>query len=141
MRSIYLIACVSKKRSSPIIAELMYQSDWFLKARAYAKTHADSWYILSAKYGLLSPQTLIEPYDKTLAKGMLKAERIHWAEQVYKDLLSEIEQDDKLIFLAGNKYREYLVPKLEESGYQVEIPMLGLGIGQQLAWLKSELVN
>jgi cytoplasmic iron level regulating protein YaaA (DUF328/UPF0246 family) len=139
MQSIYLVACVSQKQNHPAPAELMYQSDWFLKAREYVKRYADNWYILSAKYGLLAPETVIEPYNKTLAHGMSKAERLNWANSVYADLLQVTKPEDKLVFLAGQKYRENLIPKLELMRYSLEIPMEGLRIGNQLAWLKAQL--
>jgi len=117
----------------------MYQSDWFLKASAYARHHADRWYILSAKYGLLAPETVIEPYDKTLAMGMSTTERENWSEEVYRDLLRVTTSDDKLVILAGQKYRDHLIPWLQAQAYTVEVPMAGLKIGEQLAWLKRQL--
>ncbi|MCX9077340.1 MAG: hypothetical protein OIN84_05115 [Candidatus Methanoperedens sp.] len=139
MQTIHLVACVSRKQSRSAPAELMYQSDWFLKASAYARRHADRWYILSAKYGLLAPHTVIQPYDITLAKGMSKADRQDWARKVCRDLLRVTTSDDRLVFLAGQKYREYLIPCMQAETYIVEVPMAGLGIGEQLAWLKRQL--
>jgi cytoplasmic iron level regulating protein YaaA (DUF328/UPF0246 family) len=139
MQMVYLVACVSKKKSQPTVAELMYQSVLFLKASEYARRHGDRWYILSAKYGLLAPDTRIEPYDKTLAKGMPVNERKQWARNVLSNLMKVTVPDETLVFLAGQKYREYLIPHLTERGYNIEIPMEGLAIGEQLAWLKQQL--
>jgi hypothetical protein len=94
---------------------------------------------LSAKYGLLTPETVIQPYDITLAKGMSKADREEWAHEVCCDLLKVTTSDDKLVFLAGQKYREQLIICLPAQAYTVEVPMAGLGIGEQLAWLKRQL--
>ena len=44
----------------------MYISDLFIKARRYVETHYDKWFILSAKYHLVEPETSMEPYDETL---------------------------------------------------------------------------
>ena len=43
----------------------------------------------------------------------------------------------KVIILAGKNYREFLVNYLTDASCQIEIPLQGLGIGQQLAWLKK----
>jgi hypothetical protein len=61
-RTIALVACVSRKRTSPSPARDLYVSDWFPKASAYAKQVADEWYILSGKDGLLAPGTTIAPF-------------------------------------------------------------------------------
>jgi hypothetical protein len=36
-------------------------------------------------------------------------------------------------------YLRDLVPLLERRGYAVEVPMAGLGIGQQLGWLSRHV--
>lgn len=138
MQKVYLVACVSKKQSKPAKAELMYQSDWFLKASEYARRQSHRWYILSAKYGLLATDSRIAPYDKTLLK-MPVTERRQWASSVLADIKKVINPDETIVFLAGEKYREYLLNPLEEWGYRLEIPMAGLKIGEQLAWLKQHL--
>ena len=58
-RKIALVACVSRKTPGPLPAQDLYVSDWFRKASAYARRVADEWYILSAKHGLVSPDTVI----------------------------------------------------------------------------------
>ena len=47
----------------------------------------------------------------------------------------------KLVILAGQRYRDGITAALVDSGYAVEVPMEGLGIGQQLAWLDRELAE
>ena len=42
-----------------------------------------------------------------------------------------------VVFLAGARYREFLVPALREFGTSIEIPMEGLRIGEQLSWLAN----
>lgn len=44
----------------------MYVSPLFKYMYAYAKKRCKEVYILSAKYGLLSENTVISPYNKTL---------------------------------------------------------------------------
>jgi hypothetical protein len=53
--TICLVSCVSAKRTTPALAKNLYQSDWFIKARAYAESVGSCWFFLSAKYGLVRP--------------------------------------------------------------------------------------
>ncbi len=114
MAKVCLISCVSAKQSRSTRAEDMYISPLFRGARFFAKSRFDRWYILSAKYGLLKPSQLIEPYEKTLKK-MPKKERMHWAEKVINAITPCLDTDDVLSFVAGNDYREFLLPYKESS--------------------------
>lgn len=134
MTTVALVSCVSEKLPSPAKAGELYTSTLFRKTRSYATSHADRWYILSAKYGLLDPDTVIEPYEKTLNK-MRKAERTLWAQGVLVELLKKTNPGDTILFLAGERYREGLVSALKYKGYIIEIPMDKLPIGRQLEWL------
>ena len=137
-KKIALVACVSRKNSMPMPARDLYISDWFRKASAYATRVADEWYILSAKHGLVAPDTVIEPYDETLNR-MSAAARRTWAGRVSKDLGRVLQPGNQVVILAGIKYRENLIDPIRKMGCSAEIPMEGLGIGRQLRWLKQQL--
>lgn len=137
-RSIVLVACVKKKNSTAMPAQDLYCSVWFQKASAYAVRVADEWYILSAEYGLVPPDTVIEPYDRTL-KEMAAPARRAWARQVLDDLAGLLRPGDRVVVLAGKRYRENLVEPMREMGCSVEIPMEGLRQGEQKSWLKRQL--
>ena len=132
MKTIVLISCVSQKLPHPAHAGELYTSPLFRKNLAYARSlHPDQIYILSAKYGLVALDQVIEPYDLTL-NTMRSAEIKAWAERVLAQLGRVADlRGDHFIFLAGKKYRTYLLPHL--AGY--DIPMEGLGIGKQLRFL------
>ncbi|MBE9508891.1 MAG: hypothetical protein IMY86_12695 [Chloroflexi bacterium] len=138
VRKVALVACVSRKRSIPMPARDLYISDWFRKASAYARRVADEWYILSAKYGLLAPGTVVEPYDETLNR-MPAATRRAWARRVSEDLGRALQPGDRVVILAGKNYRENLIDPIRGMKCSVEIPMEGLRIGEQLRWLKQQL--
>ena len=80
---LYLVACVKTKQSRPAPARDLYISNWFVKARTCVERSGQSWYILSAKYGLVEPNELIEPYEKTLKK-MRADDRRAWARGVIR---------------------------------------------------------
>ncbi len=137
-KTVALVACVSKKSSVPRPARDLYESDWFLKSSAYAEQTADQWFILSAKYGLVDPQKVIAPYDVTLNRMPANDRRV-WAYRVMSELGNQVSKGDRIVFLAGEKYRERLIEPLEDLGCNVEIPMKGLRIGEQLRWLKQRV--
>lgn len=137
VQTIALVACSKRKANYKTPAEELYQGKLFIKSSPYAKQHADTWYILSGMYGLLEPSKTIEPYNRTLNTMSVK-ERKHWAKLVLKELLPLIEKEDTILFLAGIRYREYLISGLIAHGCKISIPMEGLGIGQQLQWLNKQ---
>ena len=133
-KRIALVACVAKKRGEPCPASELYESPLFRKASSYARSIADEWYILSARYGLIAPSTVIEPYNQTLNQ-MSKVERLAWAERVLETLRPHLKASDEVIFLAGKNYRADLIRPIRELGCTILVPMEGMRIGEQLSWL------
>ena len=138
MAKVVLISCVSKKLRHKSKAQDLYISPLFKKNLQYAKSlNTDKIFILSAKYGLLRLNEKIEPYDKTLNK-MRSNEIKEWANSVLNQLKKSTDlENDEFIFLAGNNYREFLLPHIK----QYNIPMQGLSIGKQLQWLTKRNKN
>jgi cytoplasmic iron level regulating protein YaaA (DUF328/UPF0246 family) len=136
MRRIVLVSCVKSKLSKPAKALFMYTSPLFRYNLHYATTlKPDRIFILSAKYGLLELQQVIEPYEMSL-NTMKENEKKAWAVQVLKVLQTKTDfQQDHFIFLAGSNYRKYLLPYLKH----VEVPFEGLSFGKQLQALKRRL--
>jgi hypothetical protein len=135
MVRIALVSCVKTKRDSPSPAGDLYVSPLFKALRNYAKTHADAWYVLSAEYGLLHPDRVVAPYERTL-NNMAKVERIAWAERVRRDLDKVLQPNSEVILLAGLRYREGIEPFLVTRNCPFVVPLEGLGLGKQLQWLK-----
>jgi hypothetical protein len=135
-----LVSCVKAKRTSAAPAGDLYTSQLFRALRAYAVTHADAWYVLSAEHGLLRPDQVVAPYQRTL-KAMPKRERIAWATGVQQQLLAVLPTGAEVILLAGVRYREGLVPFLRTHGFAVTVPLERLGIGKQLQKLKQSVVR
>ena len=46
-----------------------------------------------------------------------------------------------MVFLAGERYREFLARHLASRGVEVSVPMEGLRIGEQLSWLGSSRLS
>lgn len=136
MPHLALIACASRKQDRPAPARHLYRSDLFDKSIRYAENlGADRIYILSAKHGLLPLDQVTEPYDVTLNR-MKSADRRAWAERVLRQLTEVADlQRDRFTLLAGQRYREHILPHL----CRAEVPLHGLPIGKQLSFLKAKL--
>ena len=138
--TVYCVSCVSQKRTQAIAAKDLYISSLFTKARHFVEESPAPWFILSAKYGLVHPDEVIEPYDLTL-NNLGVADRRRWANQVLGQIQALKTKPKKIVMLAGARYREFLEPKLKDLGIQVDVPMEGLRIGEQLSWLSQKTNN
>lgn len=131
-----LVSCVSAKLQISDSAQNLYTSPLFSGAKHFATTRFRQWYILSAKYGLLKPARKIDPYEKTL-KSLPKRDRKKWAIKVLRNLREVLHRGDVIAIVAGNDYREFLVPVLLKNGIRVRVPLERLSIGLQLQWFKK----
>lgn len=132
--TVYLVSCVSQKRERECAARDLYVSNWFCKARRYVEASRCSWFILSAEYGLVPPNRIIVPYELTL-NTMRVADRRAWAKLVARQLAEAVPNLSYVVFLAGERYREFLARHLADRGIAISVPMEGLRIGEQLSWL------
>lgn len=137
-KTLYLVSCVKTKKSKPVPAKDLYISSLFQKARSYVEHQQAPWFILSAEYGLVHPNETISPYEKTLNTMGVSARR-EWTEKVWHQLQNELEGINRVVFLAGAKYREGLVPKLSERKVLIDAPLARLSFGRQLQWLDGNL--
>ena len=136
--ALYLVSCVSRKRSTRAKARDLYTSPLFVKSRTYVERKGQPWFILSPQYGLVHPETVISPYERTL-NAMPAGERHAWARRVLAQLEPHLADARFIVFLAGQRYREHLEPDLRARGLTVKVPMEGLPIGKQLSWLDRQL--
>ena len=143
-KTIVLISCTKKKQEKPkgqtVAAKDLYTSPLFKKAWRYANLlKPDRIFILSAKHGLLAPDTRIAPYNQTLNQAT-SAQRKQWAAGVIASLQKEgIDiKRDRIIILAGKSYWQYLVPQLAN----ISLPYVEAGckgIGHILKWLNEQI--
>lgn len=82
---IALISCVKQKADKPQKARNLYISSLFVKSLEYAeKINVDKIYVLSAKYGLVPIDKVIEPYEKTL-NNMKKMRELNGLTKCYQN--------------------------------------------------------
>jgi hypothetical protein len=135
-----LVSCVKSKRTTPAAAAELYTSSLFRGARAAVEASCDRWFILSALHGLVAPETLLEPYEKTLTTASV-AERREWADRVLGQVFQAFGRDLRPISFeihAGRAYEGFgLTQGLRRAGAVVELPLDGLTQGRRLAWYKQ----
>ena len=134
--AVVLVSCVKSKGSHRAPARLLYTSPWFKKVRRIVEASGARWYILSARYGLVKPNAEITPYEQTL-KNMGVAKRKAWAKKVLDQLLPKLANEKRVVMFAGDRYREFIAGPLLKRGVKIEVPMAGLPLGEQLAWLSG----
>jgi hypothetical protein len=138
-RTVYLVSCVSQKKGFPAPARDLYVSEWFRRACRYVEATGDPWFILSAEYGLISPDQLLAPYERTLNR-MGVVERRAWAARVRQQMTESLPRVDRIVVLAGQRYREFLMDDLRRRAAKVEVPLSGL-IGEQLSWFGRQAAH
>lgn len=134
--TIALVSCVATKRSGKCAARDLYSSPWFKKVRQHVERAGLTWYILSAKYGLVPPDQEIEPYEMTL-NNMSLPDRQAWARWVIVQIGEQLSGCNRFALFSGIRYREFLQPLLMTQNAKVLVPMEGLTQGRQLNWLDT----
>jgi len=102
----YFVSCVGQKKKAPTYAKELYVSPWFLKAREFVEATGCQWFILSAEHGLVEPDSVFGPYEKTLNQ-MLISDRRRWAGNVIAQIREKIPDTKHVVIFAGQRYREF----------------------------------
>jgi len=138
-RQIGLVGCVKSKHDKPMAARDLYTSPLFRGRRRYVEHTCKRWFVLSAKHGLVDPDTVLEPYDETL-KNAGRGERQRWSAAVLNALKVELGSLSSTVFEihARDDYRGFgLVDGIRELGGQVIVPTDRLSLEQQLALYRT----
>lgn len=136
IRRVVIAQCTASKRTEPAAARDLYdESAYFRRQREYAEARGDTWFIQSAKHGLLDPDETVAPYNKH-AKNVDDPDE--WAEQIAAELASTTPTDAVVEILGGKAYADPLTPALEARGFDVVEPLRGLGIGKRRSRLKQK---
>lgn len=131
MNIVIAVMCGQRKVNYACCAEELYCGSLFKAAKGWAKRHAIEWFIVSAKHGLLLPQTIVAPYDVKLGKGanaLNKQQQSQWAEQTRK-LIEERYGKRRIVCLCSKEYESAF------SGLNCYFPLQRMGIGKRIKWL------
>lgn len=128
------IACSKTKHFKKCPAKYMYRGALFKKSYCYCLIQKYEIYILSAKYGLLHPEDIIEPYEMTLNSMNIK-DRRDWSQKIILSIKERGLFYSPSIMFAGNNYSEFL--NLPNATY----PLKGLSQGKQLQWFTNKQIK
>lgn len=133
---IVVVGCGERKLDRPAPAQQLYTGSYFAACSLTAAAIAPGrWFILSARYGLVAPSKVLEPYEQTLwMPGAVTA--------------AEVARQAAALGLAGQTVtalcgRRYADLAAEVWGYVLR-PLAGVGIGKQrhvLAQLRAAAAN
>jgi hypothetical protein len=114
-----------------------YTSSYFQKNMAYAKRFGDRWMILSAKYGFLDPDELINDYNVTFKKRKTNPISIAKLQEQVAD--KQLAKYDEAIVLGGEEYLLAIEGAFEGTQTKIVSPFRGLSIGSRMAEIDKAL--
>ena len=137
----FIISCTKKKiwdvnpnAPKKVKAKDAYIGNLFKLAKELVTKLNASWWIISAKYGILAPNEEIENYNIHIKQSKLTPEIIK------KQLIEKgIVNYKRIIILASTKYCELIEKAAKELGISVKTPLKGLPLGKMLSKLKKML--
>ncbi len=147
-KTIIVVGCGKLKLDRAAPAAELYVGPLFKAARAYAEANSDAWCIMSALYGILEPDRVVEPYnvsfqslDKITRGDRARMIRHQFQASPYCRHVQRVadpttrrgfrEISPRVVVLAGEDYVDAL------AEYKPETPLRGLGIGERLRWFKE----
>ncbi len=132
-----IISDTSRHLNGKTLAGIVFlNSPLFRYSLKFCEKEYGQVYILSAKYGLISPKDTIESYDVDI-NAMRKKDFLAWLDKTAKQIKEKFPAGTELYFHTGRRYRQ-LIPLLEAS-YTCFEPMKGLALGQKLQKYKALL--
>ncbi|MDL0130942.1 hypothetical protein PNP59_08320 [Halobacterium salinarum] len=155
VRRTALVGCGDAKHDGLLPAREKYRSTYFGLKRDFAETLCARWWILSAKFGLLDPDRVIDDYDVAITDD--DVDTAQWVEDVRTALSDvgwpETTEDGRdlvweLYVLAGSDYLEAAdqdgnalrvqLPDVTPEYVTIRFPFADLaGIGYQNGWLAA----
>jgi len=109
MRILIISSCTKKKKEGKDKASKMYLGKQHLLVKKgieiLRKDNYVDWYIISAKYGLINENYVIEPYDLSFkSMGKKDIRKLSKDLGIENKLSSVIKKHDKAFFILGEKY-------------------------------------
>lgn len=131
MKPVGLVACCKSKLGRAAPAKDLYTGTLFRLSVAWLGPRVEGWAILSAKHGVLLPDEVTEPYEKTLVGASRDSAR-EWGELAGMDL-RQMFPGRKFLVVAGKAYMGAL------RGLEHEEAFGGLSLGHKLHALKEAI--
>ena len=134
---IALIGCVKTKLNvSGIRARDIYISPLFKKSVKFIESQKyEDWFILSAKYGLIEKEKIIDTYELTLSSFSIN-ELKNWSQKIYCEIKDR--KLDNLYFYCGSLYHnKFLLNLLQKDNIQYYLPLEKMSLGQRLSFFNK----
>lgn len=140
MDRVAIIPCTNQKSTVPGPAREVWQGANFQLTLYHAEKYYDRVFIMSYKYGLIEPDTLIEPYDIDL-KTASAAERLEWWWTVREHIKKLAEEHPDLIAVYTGKFeRNRFLREFVRNGYRrLIIPWESDAIGQRMQKIYDDI--
>jgi hypothetical protein len=127
-KRIALVSCGSAKVSFKTEARYLYKSPLFQNSIYVANAIADEVFILSALYGLVRQDAILEPYNLSL-KSFDKAQSAQWGADIVKRLSRLRSEPLEAIMFAGSSYVDPIIGSVLTSKISLKDPLKGLPLG------------
>jgi hypothetical protein len=137
--TIVLISGGKQQAGTSQAARVLFTSPLFQTSVKYADHIQKPWYIVSAGHGLVKPEEILAPLPRGFSEFSLP-ERTTWVNLVSQELSQVLKPGDCVILLAGKTCCQLLEDPIRALACGLETPLVGKKIGEQLAWLKKELL-
>lgn len=112
--NIIIIQCSNSKKSQQTKASELYTSERFNLSKKIAEKYAKTWFILSAKHGLIEPDKLVTPYDRTITDFSVD-EKKEFISNVINQITKLELTNKRLIFLTDPDYTDEIVNFLKNT--------------------------
>ena len=113
LRKVLVInGCSQSKLSHPAPAREFYTGQLFRMVRKFSELHGFEQRIVSGKYGLLTLNDLVDPYDLKIST---KADIKRVQDKCLYRLVELHKAYDSIIVILGKKYREVISPILDSK--------------------------
>lgn len=132
-RFVGLVGCGKSKLPVPAPARKLYTGPLTKMCIQWIDRNCSTWYILSAKYGVVKPETKLKPYNTKMSDLTLEQQE-GWGRQARVSL--SFGRAGPYLVLAGVDY----VRALGISDDLIVDPCKGLRMGERMAWLKAHPV-
>lgn len=134
---VYLVSCGKRKSEVTCRAQDMYNSERFQLSRERIIQIGCPWYIISAKYGLLSPDEVITPYDLSIS-SLNCDEKEEWNRRLITSL-KEFPEGTLFVIWADAEYSTILKRILESCHLQFICPFESMPASAQVSYLQKAL--
>ncbi len=132
--TIAVIPCTNQKSATGGPAREVWTGSHFQLVLAHAEHFYDKVFIMSYKYGFITPETVIEPYDINI-KNEPAAVRLKWWYMLREQIHQLVKDEDPLLLAlyTGNHERERIIREFVKAGLrEVIIPWPHSSVGQRM---------